>query len=178
MVNKAASEFPEILRRLSRDDGGTVLTLVAITFTALLGFTGLGVEAGLWYTIKRNNQTAADFAALSGALELAAHKGYLVPGSPPEGICGLAQRDAARNGFTFQSFACPAASPGCTSPAPGQMCANNPPMLGPSAGDAQSVEVILAQQQNTFFASLFLPNVTINARAVAKVLNNSVSLTE
>jgi hypothetical protein len=49
------------------------------------------------------------------------------------------------------------------------MCVNNPPALGPSQCDKNAVEVILAQQQNTFFASLVLPNVTINTRAVAKV---------
>jgi len=47
------------------------------------------------------------------------------------------------------------------------MCANNPPVLGPNTTNATAVEVILAQQQNTFFASLFLPSVTIDTRAVA-----------
>jgi Putative Tad-like Flp pilus-assembly len=156
-------------RRLLRDNRGTTIVLVAITLPVLLGFVGLGVEAGLWWTIFRHNQSAADFAALSGAFELAAGKPYQTD------ICALAQRDAARNGFTFQSFACPALSRGCTNPASGKMCANNPPVLGPSAGDLKAVEVILAQQQNTFFASLFLPNVTIDARAVAKVQNNGLS---
>ncbi len=55
------------------------------------------------------------------------------------------------------------------------MCANNPPVLGPSAGDATAVEVILSQQQNALFASLSLPNATIRARAVAKVQNNGIS---
>jgi hypothetical protein len=156
-------------RHLWRDKRGTTLALVAITLPVLLGFTGLGVEAGLWWTIFRHNQSAADFAALSGAFELAAGKPYQT------NICTLAQRDAARNGFSFQGFTCPAASPGCTNPASGGMCANNPPVLGPSAGDPKAVEVILAQRQNTFFASLFLPNVTIDARAVAKVWNNGLS---
>jgi hypothetical protein len=128
----------------------------------LIGFTGLGVETGLWYSIKRYNQSAADIGALSGAMELAAAQPY-------SDICKLAERAAQANGFTFVSFTCPTSSPGCSSPTSGQMCVNNPPALlvQGAAGTAQMVEVILAQQQNTFFASLFLPNVTIDTRAVA-----------
>jgi hypothetical protein len=147
-------------RRLLHDNRGTILALVAIALPVLLGFTALGVETGLWYTIKRYNQSAADIAALSGAMELEAGQQY------PD-ICNLAKNAAIANGFTFQSFSCPTLSPGCTSPATGQMCVNNPPALGLHAGDLNYVEVILAQQQNTFFASLFLPSVTIDTRAVA-----------
>jgi Putative Flp pilus-assembly TadE/G-like len=155
-------------RRLCDDTSGVTLVLVALTISALIGFVGLGVETGLWYTIKRQNQTAADFAALSGAYEIANGSAYYVSATT-SGICGLASRDAGRNGFSFVSFTCPNSSPACTSPTTGQMCANNPPVLGPSAGDKNGVEIILAQQQNSFFASLFLPSVTIDTRAVAKV---------
>src|SRR5207248_3733326 len=84
-------------------------------------------------------------------------------------ICGFAKRDATRNGFNLSLFSCPANSPGCTSPASVQMCANNPPQLGANAGNANAVEVILAQGQNALFASLFTPNVTIVTRAVALI---------
>jgi hypothetical protein len=150
------------LSRLLRQTDGVTLPLVAAAITALIGFTGLGVETGLWYAIKRQNQSAADVAALSGAFELLAAKGY------PD-ICGFAQRDATRNGFTFASFTCPTTTPACTTPSSGQMCANNPPQLGPNAGNNNAVEVILAQQQNALFASLSLASVTIDTRAVAVV---------
>jgi hypothetical protein len=149
-------------RRLLHDNRGTIMVLVAITLPVLLGFIGFGVEAGLWYTIKRHNQSASDVAALSGAFEVLATNTY-------SDICGFAKRDAVRSGFVFASYTCPASSPACTAPASGKMCANNPPVLGPNAGKTNYVEVILAQQQNTFFASLFLPSVTINTRAVAAV---------
>src|SRR5215469_18587107 len=148
--------------RLLRERSGVTLPLVAAAITALIGFTGLGVETGLWYAMKRQNQSAADVAALSGAFELLAGKAY------PD-ICGFAKRDATRNGFTFTSFTCPTTSPGCTSPSTGQMCANNPPQLGANAGNNNAVEVILAQQQNALFASLSLANVTIDTRAVAVI---------
>jgi hypothetical protein len=147
------------------------LVVVALTLTALIGFAGLGVETGLWYMIKRYNQSAADVGALSGITELAA-------GKPYSDICSLAELAAKANGFTFVSFTCPASSPGCTSPATGQMCANNPPKTPGTANfnNAEAVEVILAQQQNTFLASLFLPSVTIATRAVAAIHNVSTCL--
>src|SRR5690242_1638192 len=153
---------------LWHDTRGMTLVLVALTISVLLGFVGLGVDVGLWYSVKRQNQTAADFAAVSGAYEIANGSAYYVSATN-SGVCGLADRDAARNGFLFASFTCPNSSPACTSPTTGQMCTNNPPILGPSAGNKNAVEVILAQQQDSFFASLFLPNVTIRTRAVAKV---------
>ena len=54
------------IRRLWRDKRGAALVLVALSLTALIGMTGLAVDVGLWYTIKRYNQSAADIAALSG----------------------------------------------------------------------------------------------------------------
>ena len=149
-----------VSRRLPRDTRGVTLALVALALSALIGVTGLGVDVGLWYMIKRYNQSAADIGALSGALEKGG--GQLYPD-----ICNLAKLAVQANGFTFASFTCPTSSPGCTSPATGQMCANNPPVQGAYAGNTSAVEVILAQQQNSFFASLFLPNVTIDTRAVA-----------
>jgi hypothetical protein len=146
--------------RLLRETSGTTLALVAAAISALIGITGLGVETGLWYTINRYNQSAADVAALSGALEKAG-------GKPYSDLCNLAELAAKANGFSFVSFSCPTSTPACSSPATGQMCANNPPVLGPNTTNATAVEVILAQQQNTFFASLFLPSVTIDTRAVA-----------
>jgi hypothetical protein len=104
-------------RRLLRDTRGTTLVLVALMITALIGFTGLGVETGLWYAIKRQNQSAADVAALSGAFELLAGQGSgLTATQVYPNICGFAQRDATRNGFTFASFTCPTSTSACTSP--------------------------------------------------------------
>jgi hypothetical protein len=164
MTTKLRSMFGRLPQRLASDTRGVTLALVALTASALIGFTALGVETGLWYAVKRQNQSAADVAALSGAFEL-------LPGKPYSDICGFAKRDATRNGFRFALFNCPANSPGCTSPASGQMCANNPPKTPGTANfnNANAVEVILAQQENALFASLSLANVTIHTRAVAVV---------
>jgi hypothetical protein len=160
MTTQLRSVFWAFPQRLASDTRGVTLPLVAASITALIGFTGLAVETGFWYAIKRYNQSAADIGALSGAMEKAGGKTY------PD-ICNLAELAAKANGFTFVSFTCPASSPACTSPATGQMCVNNPPALGAFTTNQTAVEVILAQQQSAIFASLSLPNVTIDTRAVA-----------
>ena len=156
------------MRLLWRDTRGAVIPMVAITMSALVGVTGLGVEAGLWYVQKRQNQTAADLAAISGARELEAALGYGLTNASAgvySDICSLAQQDAANNGFP-SNVACPST---CANPAPGQVCVNNPPLLGITAGKTAAVEVITNQQRPTLFASLYLPKVTIANRAVAIV---------
>lgn len=162
MTNKAATSSREFLQRLLRDRRGVTAVFVALAFTMLIGFVALGVETGLWYAMKRQDQSAADAAAISGAYEVAA--GQLYPD-----ICAKAQGNAASNGFPFQSYTCPSTSPNCTNPSSGQMCANNPPASCTGADCNDKVEVILNRQQDTFFANLFLSNVTIGSRAVAKV---------
>jgi Flp pilus assembly protein TadG len=160
--HKAAPPLTALLKQLLRDRRGVSAVFVALAATVLIGFVALGAEAGLWYAIKRQDQSAADAAAISGAYEVAAGQAY-------SDVCALAKRDAASNGFAFQSYSCPGTSPGCTNPSTGQMCANNPPVSGASNGDTKAVEVILNRQQNALFANLFLSNVTITSRAVAKV---------
>src|SRR5499427_6838314 len=150
------------LGKCASDRKGVAAVVAALALTMLIGVVALGVETGLWYAIKRQDQSAADAAAISGAYEVAAGQGY-------SDICALAKRDAATNGFTFQSYTCPSTTPGCTNPSSGQMCANNPPVSGASNGDTKAVEVILNRQQNALLANLFLSNVTITSRAVAKV---------
>jgi hypothetical protein len=160
MTTELRSKSGALPQRLLRDTRGFTLAFLAVAGSVLIGFTGLAVETGLWYAVKRYNQSAADIAALSGATELAGGKLY------PD-VCNLAKLAAQANGFNFVPFNCPNSTPACTSPATGQMCANNPPASGPNTANASAVEVILAQQQTTFFASLFLPNAMIDARAVA-----------
>ena len=162
MAGKAVALAKGFVQRLAQDTRGVAAVFVGLALTILIGAVALGAEAGLWYAIKRQDQSAADAAAISGAYEVAAGQAY-------SDICALAERDAASNGFTFQSFTCPATSPGCTNPSSGQMCANNPPVNGSSTGDDKAVEVILTDQQKTLFANLFLSNVTITSRSVAKV---------
>src|SRR6202022_1207320 len=58
--------------RLRRDQRGIAAVTVAIALPLLLAFGALAINSGLWFTIKRENQSAADAAAISAAYELMA----------------------------------------------------------------------------------------------------------
>ena len=135
------------LAALIRERDGGILVTFGLSLTALIGFGGMGLESGIWYTAKRSLQTQADAAALSGAFERA--KGN------PGGVTLAAQHEATRNGFSLA--------------APNSITIHNPPVSGPNAGEGAAVEAVLARDQKLLFASLFLDTLTIRARAVAAV---------
>jgi hypothetical protein len=45
---------------------------LAVLLPVLVGFAGIGIEVGMWFWIQRQNQSAADAAAISAGLEYAA----------------------------------------------------------------------------------------------------------
>ncbi|MBM3536639.1 MAG: hypothetical protein FJX55_02240 [Alphaproteobacteria bacterium] len=55
------------LQRLRRDRGGSYSVMTALALPVLVGFTGLGTEAGLWFYTHQAMQGAADGAAFSWA---------------------------------------------------------------------------------------------------------------
>jgi len=132
-----------------REDGsGAVLIYTGFAVAVLLGFGGLAVDAGMWYATKRSAQSAADAAALTGALEVAR-------GNDATTVETMAKADAERNGYS--------ATGGAT------VTINNPPASGPSAGVSGAVEAIVEQPVPNFLSSvLFGRQVTVAARAVAR----------
>jgi Flp pilus assembly protein TadG len=130
--------------RLRRDERGVSAIMVALSLTVLVGFAGLGVETGLWYSIKRQNQSAADAAALSAAYEILAGNTNLEINLIP-----AATRAATQNGYT-----------------------GNTPVVTYPYNDAivnNAVGVKLEKPQATLLTGLFLPSVTIETKAVARV---------
>ena len=79
-------------RRFARDDEGGTLIFVGIAMFALVGFAGLAIDAGLWYSNQRAAQGAADSAAAAGAYEA------LWGGDAGE-IQAAAEAQADKNGF-------------------------------------------------------------------------------
>jgi hypothetical protein len=118
--------------------------MVALSLTVLIGFAGLGVETGLWYSIKRQNQSAADAAALSAAYEILAGNTSVTTNLTP-----AATRAATQNGYTGNT-------PVVTYPYSDTIVTN-------------AVAVKLDTPQPTLLAGLFLPSVTIETKAVARV---------
>src|SRR5215831_7794500 len=140
-----------LLRRLLRDQRGLSAVTVAVSMPVLFGVAGLGIDAGLWYTIKRQNQSAADAAALSAAYEVIG--GYTCPTDVSTYLTPAATEAATRNNYggTTPVVTCPYSD----------------------AVVASGVKVTLSQTQNAWFSSWFpaFPTFTIANEAVAAVSN-------
>ena len=124
---------------------GQVMLLVTIALIALLGLAGLATDAGLLWTEKGQIQTAADAAAVAGALAV-------VSGG---NVTSAAKTDSSVNGFTDGTNGV-------------IVTVNHPPGSGSYAGDSSAVEAIVSKPEPTFFLrALGVNSVPVKARAVA-----------
>jgi Flp pilus assembly protein TadG len=131
-----------------KNDAGQAIILFAFTIIVLMGFAGLGVDMGYLRYMRRTMQAATDSAALAGAAEI----GY-------NDVTSAAKADASTNGFTDGSN-------GTT------VTVNNPPLSGPYQGESAYVEVLIAQNQPTFFMKVLgVYSHMVSTRAVAFVGN-------
>ena len=129
------------------NERGSLVIMVAIALTMLLGFMGLAFDCSYMYLVKRKMQTAADAGAIAGAQELVR-------------VNSAAVVQAARTDTSLNHFA--HGVNGIT------VAVNNPPASGPRAGNNGFVEVIIAQPKPTWFLGVLgLGPATIRARAVA-----------
>jgi len=133
-----------LISRFLYDTHGASAILVAVIFPALVGFAALGVETGMWYTIKVKNQSAADAGAISAVYQIIAGKtdviGDLIP---------AASEAAAQNGYN----------------------GTIPAIVYPYADDIVSngVAVTLHQTQRALLSALFLSDITITSKAVGTI---------
>jgi len=132
--------------KILRDESGQTLIFVALSMTCILGFAGLATDVGTMFHAKRNEQIAADAAAIAGAAEL------------PYGTTNMttaAQGASAQNGFTNGTNSV-------------TVTVNMPPQAGVYKGISGYVEAVISQPQPTFFMRLFSrTSMTVAARAVA-----------
>jgi hypothetical protein len=149
-----ASSLLRAIARFPCNRCGASATIVAIVLPTLIGFGALAAETGLWYTIKIQNQSAADAAAISAAYEVIAGRRNLISDLIP-----AASEAAAQNGYM----------------------GSTPEVIYPYSGSTFSdgIAVKLQQTQKSLLAVLFLPAISITNQAVAavKVLDNSCILT-
>lgn len=140
---------------MRRNQAGQVLVSTALGLVVLLGISGLAVDMGAMRYQRRLQQTAADGAAIAGALDL----------SFGSGVVAGAQNRSSQNGFTDNNSGagCVGGAVGCIS-----VAVNNGPTIGPHAGNAKYVEVIVTEVQPTYFMKIFGVNSRpVVARAVA-----------
>lgn len=128
--------------------------MVAGGIVALLAMLALAVDLGYWRNQQRQEQSAADSAAMAGSIALYYPTTAATPA--PVQVKSAATLAAAKNGYTDDS--------GVTT----AIAVNNPPQSGTHTADATAVEVIVSKKQPVFFAGIFgLPSQTVTARAVA-----------
>lgn len=133
-------------RSLLRDTKGATAVIVGLTMPVMVSMGMLGVDAAVWYSERRDLQTAADAAAMAGALHIAYGQGVST-------VNAIATRDAARNGFDQTD---------------GAIVVRNPPPSGPGAGDPGAVEVELTHPLPMFYARMLgevAATVTVRATA-------------
>jgi hypothetical protein len=140
----APSGTEGVWMRFRKDESGQTFVLVALSMSILMGFVALAVDVGTLFRAKRQVQTAADAAAIAGALD------YKYNGSvaSADAVAGTA---SSANGV-----------------AAADLKINIPPKSGPNTLCGDCVEVIATQPNPTFFMQLFkFNNIPIVARAVA-----------
>lgn len=136
-----------LIKRLGQEHG-QILMLSAVLVAALLGFLGLVIDAGLFYSERRQAQNAADEASLAAANELAQL------GSVADATTA-ALNNAAANGFDNDGIS-------------NTVTVNIPPISGERAGDSDYVEVNITEDVATFFIQVLIPDTdSIAARGVA-----------
>lgn len=124
-----------------KSQGGQAIILVALFLPVLFGVVGLAFDIGFLEMMNRQAQTAADAAAVAGAISL-----------PYSDAAAAAKAAALSNGFPNSS-----------------VTVNTPPSIGPNAGKSNFVEVIISQAEPTFFLRMIGAGATtkVAARAVA-----------
>jgi Flp pilus assembly protein TadG len=141
----------ELMGRLCRDERGVSAIFLALGLSSILGFAGLGVDVGLWYSDKRTLQGVADLAAWSAA------QTYQI-----EGSSSSAANDAQNAAIAV------AAADGLVSGSNGvKVTVNKPPASGSYTTSSGAFEVIVTKAEPLFFSALYLNSVSAGARAVA-----------
>lgn len=122
---------------------GSLAMVWALALPVIIGFIALGVEASIWFMHKNDLQAATDAAAIATAY-------YIETGQPLNIIAG---HEMERNGLGSTQHV--------------SLMVNAPPVNGKFMGNHFAVELITSQPLIPLFSKLFLPNLTISARAVA-----------
>jgi Flp pilus assembly protein TadG len=145
-----------------------VAVAVAVLLPVLIGFAGIGIEVGLWFAVYRQNQSAADAAAISAGLEYAAQ---IQRGVATDPAAATAAAITAANCNLF-STSSSSSNPVCPWPS----SASNTITLttSGSSGTPSAVQVVLTQPLNTTFANLVtaiwgpnVPTVYVTTSAIA-----------
>ena len=124
-----------LISEANRSERGQGLILGVIALFALMGFTALTIDVGIGFGARSQAQRAVDSAAYAATLE------HLLSGASDADSAQAAYKWAAANGYDNSD-------PDTT------VVVNIPPLSGPHAGDDFFVEVIIYDQEGTYFADV------------------------
>lgn len=139
--------------RLGRDERGSAVAFLVV-IPVLAGTVAIGIETGQMYRLKRQMQSAADAAALAGAVDRMAGKTGTV-------ITSDARYEAQRNGFTNGTGSV-------------VVTVNAPPTTGANVSTTGAVEVIVSKTHTFSLGNVLnswlgrsTSGFTVSARSVA-----------
>jgi len=152
-------------KEIGRGEEGSTLVITALGMVVILAFAGLAIDIGALRYAKHHLQSAADAAAVAGALEISACSGT--------SNC-TALQNAAKSALTENGLSGSAILTNCSGTAGGGLTimVNNPPCTNgtsdPNNGKTNYVEVVASATQPTYFGRVFgIKNLSISARAEA-----------
>jgi hypothetical protein len=149
------------LARRPAAERGQILLISAGVLIILLAVGALVVDLGFSWMLRRQEQNAADAAALAAARHIDDVTGATFDWTlGTEAACAYAQQ----NGFFVGDAGCVAAL------ASGELDINFPPnaSAGDYAGDSGKVQVVIRQQRDTLFGVVLgQPTATVSTQAVA-----------
>lgn len=135
------------------DQRGSMITLTAVSMTAVMGFAGLGVDVAMWYSEKRSTQSMADAAAVAATYAIR-------QGANLADVQAAAHAEAVRNGFTDT-----AGNEITVSNATGTVVAGGVPVA----------DIVVKRRVPVFLAGLFLqdnPSVTATSTGGVRTLGD------
>jgi Flp pilus assembly protein TadG len=164
-LSKAAVSRRSFWTGFLRDRRGVVGVAVAVFLPVLIGFAG--IEVGSWFWVQRQNQSAADAAAIAAGLEYAAQIQSNVPTNPSAAATTAASYNLFSNANCSTSGTTNCTLYPCYGFTVGSSCNTST-----SNGVLSAVQVALTQPLNTAFASfvtaIWGPNIsTINVTTTA-----------
>ena len=158
-----------LLQRLTSDDDGAIAVIVALLMVMLLAFAALTVDLGSAWAERRQDQTAADAAAMAGAIE------YVRSNPTDADVVALVQDYVERNiGYPADDTGwngCPAPTDGFA-PLAGNNCVSL--RQAGTVSNATLLKVRIPDQViETSFAKLIgIDTIAVNAEAVAEIVQN------
>ena len=141
-----------VFGRLVRDRAGVTAIVVALMATSFIGVSGLAVDVGDWFATKRAMQTAADAAAMGGALYLYQNPGASQTVTSNASVAAVNDGVPDTTGFASGSSIYPVTF--------------KTTVTDGGLGSTQTVNVTVTKQANLFLASVLLgkaPPISVTA---------------